>query len=90
MTWALFGLVIVWCFAGGLFFRAGHLRWMGQWYDVPALPAPIRHLPLQLVPIGVFLSTVAGSAALAPREEVPASPEWIRDLDARSDRTVIR
>jgi hypothetical protein len=58
----------------GLAFRLGRLGKMGRWYGVEALPAPIRTMPLQLVPLATWLSLLALAAALAPTDEESASP----------------
>jgi hypothetical protein len=73
---ALIGLIIAaaWCWIGGLAFRAGHLRRMGQWYFEPALPAFVRHLPLLLVPTAAFLSCIVVLAIIAPDNEEELSP----------------
>jgi hypothetical protein len=73
-AWALLALFVGWGFAGGLAFRLGRLRKMGRWYGVAAMPALVRTMPLQLIPLATWLTFLGIAAALATTEEEPASP----------------
>ena len=73
-TLILLGLVAAWGWIGGLAFRAGHLRRMGQWYFQPTLPALIRNLPLQLIPIAAFFTCIVVLDIIAPNNDQELSP----------------
>ena len=72
--WLVLLAVVAWCLVGGLAFRLGHLRRMGRWYGRADMPALVRNLPLQLLPLAAFLGLLGVAAALAPRDGEAASP----------------